>query len=69
MAKTVIMTKDLDRGDALTGVARVEKIKKEEARRELQARDTEKELERAISAEVEKRMKAKSKRQKRGKKE
>jgi len=58
MAKGVMTTKDLDRGAALTGVARQEQV-----RRELEARTSERELERAISAEVEKRMKAKSKRQ------
>lgn len=64
-----ITSKDLDRGNALTGVARqeAEKIEAEERSR-LIALQAELELERAVVAELEKGRKAKSKKASSGKK-
>jgi hypothetical protein len=62
----VISTKDMDRGEALSGKARVDRENEIKAR-EL-AEIKEREFEAAVNAEVEKRVKAKSKRQTRGKK-
>lgn len=60
--KGVISTKELDRGEALTGVAR-----KEAEEREEMAREHERLLSLAVDIEIEKKLRAKSKKVKSGK--
>jgi hypothetical protein len=62
----VITSRELDRGNALTGVARIQH--EAQVRRELESIQQERQLERALNDEIEKQMKAKSKRTKSGKK-
>jgi len=62
----VITSAELDRGNALTGVARIQEEKR--VQRELEAIKAERSLEKAVAADIEKKLKAKSKRTSSGKK-
>jgi len=62
----VITSRELDRGNALTGVARIQH--EAAVQRELESIRAERLLEKELSNEVEKKMKAKSKRTPSGKK-